>query len=76
MSDRRRETSRANLGAHVPAALGHGNSRVVAVRLPAWLADQLDEETNRTGLTRSDIVRWCLEHALPESRKLGPYEPW
>ena len=76
MSDRRARTSRANLGDHVNAALGPGESRVVCARLPAQLADELDTEVERSGLDRSAIVRWCLERALPESRKVPPYEPW
>jgi hypothetical protein len=40
------------------------------------VAAELEAEVERSGLTRSDVVRWCLEHALPESRKIDPYEPW
>lgn len=76
MTDRRSRTSRRNLGNHVPQPLGSGASRVLTVRLPAELADELDLEVARSGLTRSMIVRWCLEHALPASRKVPPYEPW
>jgi len=76
MPDRRSQTSRANLGDHVPAPLGEGESRVVTVRLPARIAAELDAEVARSGLSRSDIVRWCIEHALPESRQIEPYQPW
>jgi hypothetical protein len=76
MTDRRRHTSRRNLGNHVPQPLGTGPSRVLTVRLPTDLADALDIEVARSGLNRSMIVRWCLERALPESRKVPPYEPW
>jgi hypothetical protein len=75
-SDRRSITSRAKLGDHVPAPLGGGESQVLTVRVPAELAAELEAEVARSGLTRSDIVRWCLEYALPESRKVPPYEPW
>lgn len=76
MSDRRSRTSRANLGDHIPAPLGPGESRVITVRLPSTVAADLDAEVARSGLSRSDIVRWCIEHALPESRKIEPYQPW
>lgn len=74
MQDRRRFTSRKNLGDNVPAALGPGRSRVVAARLPASLADELDAEAARAGVTRADIIRWCLERGLPESRRVAPYD--
>jgi hypothetical protein len=75
--DRRSRTSRANLGAHVPDPLSAGGpSTVLTVRIPAELAAALDAEVARSNLLRSDIVRWCLEHALPESRKIPPYQPW
>jgi hypothetical protein len=76
VSDRRSLTSRANLGDHVPAALGPGASVVVTVRLPAELAAELDAEVARSGLTRTDILRWCIERGLPESRLIPAYEPW
>jgi len=76
MPDRRSKTSRANLGDHIPAPLGPGQSQVLTIRLPASLAAELDAEAKRSGLTRSDIARWCIQHALPESRKVPPYKPW
>jgi hypothetical protein len=77
MNDRRSKTSRANLGKHVPERLDpNGASVVLSVRIPASLATELDAEVARSNLLKSDIVRWCLEQALPESRKIPPYEPW
>jgi hypothetical protein len=44
--------------------------------IPHELAEELRAEVERSGLDTSSIVRWCLERALPESRKVPPYEPW
>ena len=59
MTDRRAKTSRANLGDHIPEALGSGPSTVVAVRLPPNLLAELDKY--RGTHTRSDFVRQSVE---------------
>jgi hypothetical protein len=75
--DRRSHTSRANLGDHVPPPRDpNAPTVVVGVRLSRDEVAELDAEVERSGLTRSDIVRWCLARALPESRLVPPYEPW
>ena len=60
MTDRRAKTSRANLGHHVPEALGPDGSVVVTVRLPARLVAEIDAEAKREDMTRSEYIRDCL----------------
>ena len=42
----------------------------VAVRLPAWLRDGVDDEAERQDRTFSDVVRIALEEYL-QARKKG-----
>lgn len=64
MSDRRRETSRANLGDHIPEALDPNGTIVVGVRLPRNMAAALDRIAERDGVSRSQVARDCIEYSL------------
>lgn len=66
MTDRRAETSRANLGEHIPEALGDGPSTVVAVRVPPKLLEWIDRL--RGDATRSDFMRGAAAQAVDFAR--------
>lgn len=59
MTDRRSETSRANLGEHIPEAVAPEGSEVVSVRLPKSVLADLDQLMlkYRPGITRSEYLR-------------------
>lgn len=46
--------------------------RTVTVRLPEVLADEIETESKRRGVSKSDVIRERLERAQPE-RKLPPH---
>lgn len=64
--DRRSETSRANLGEHIPEALGDGPSTVIAVRVPPELLAWIDRL--RGDATRSEFLRGAAEQAIDFAR--------
>lgn len=57
MTDRRSETSRANLGEHIPEALSPEGSAIITVRLPKPLAEALRAEATERGVSLSELVR-------------------
>lgn len=57
MTDRRSETSRQNLGEHIPEALSPEGSAIIAVRLPKPLADSLRTQAAERGVSLSELVR-------------------
>lgn len=63
MPDKRAQTSRANLGEHIPEALGPEGSAVIAVRVPLGLLREIDASCAEWGWSRSDYVRAALHHA-------------
>ena len=65
MTDRRSETSRANLGDHIPQALDPNGTTVVATRLPQHAANLLAEKAAAQGITRSELIRRIIEDQLP-----------
>lgn len=62
MPDRRAKTSRANLGEHIPEALGPEGTAVIAVRVPLELLREIDAFCTEWGWSRSDYVRAALNH--------------
>ena len=64
MPDRRSETSRANLGQHVPEALDPDGTVVVAVRLPRDLLHKIDNSFAPGAMTRSEAMRELLWQGL------------
>lgn len=66
MPDKRAQTSRANLGDHIPEALGDGPSTVIAVRVPPELLEWIDKL--RGDATRSEFLRGAAEQAIDFAR--------
>ena len=66
MTDRRAKTSRANLGDHIPEALGSGPSTPIAVRVPPDMLEWIDRL--RGGTTRSDFMRAAAAAAIDFAR--------
>ena len=64
MTDRRAKTSRANLGEHIPEALGPDGSVVVTVRIPRALLHKIDNCFAPGALTRSEAMRELLWQGL------------
>lgn len=62
MKDRRSETSRANLGDHIPEALSPEGTVTVAVRLPTETARRLDAA--RGSESRSAYLRRVITEAI------------
>lgn len=58
--DGRSETSRANLGSHVPARLSDDETVILSVRLSRRERDRLDREAAANGNTLSQHVRALL----------------
>ena len=68
--DRRSETSRANLGDHVPARIDPTAPTVaISTRLPQWAYDDIVAHAEAFGLTKSealrDLVTWALTAVDP-----------
>ena len=61
MTDRRTQTSRANLGDHIPEALDPTGTVVVAVRLPRATLEAIDRA--RGNRTRSEYLRVIIDTA-------------
>jgi Arc/MetJ-type ribon-helix-helix transcriptional regulator len=47
--------------------------RTVTVRLPEVLADEIETESKRRGVSKSDVIRERLERAQPERKLLPPH---
>jgi len=60
--DRRSETSRANLGNHIPEALSQEGSTSIGIRLPNELIAKID--TERGNEPRSVFIRRLIADAL------------
>jgi hypothetical protein len=79
MTDRRSETSRANLGDHIPEALDPQGTIVVGVRLPRSIVHEIEALAKAHELTRSQAIRDLLEGALiaaaNERRENAPATP-
>ena len=75
MSDRRSQTSRANLGEHVPERIDPGDETVVlTVRLPRRTLDELVRHAEHFGVSRSEAARDFIAYGLAHASPLG--EPW
>ena len=64
MTDRRSETSRANLGHHVPEALDPNGTVIVGVRLTHEAVDIIDKWAADMEMTRSDALRRLIAYRL------------
>jgi hypothetical protein len=64
VTDRRRETSRANLGDHIPEALDPRGATVVAIRLPTATVEAIDAIATSNGVTRSEVLRSLIDFGL------------
>jgi len=62
MTDRRSETSRANLGKHNPEALSPTGTISIGTRYPAELVARIDAA--RGDQSRSDFIRNAVEKAV------------
>lgn len=60
MTDRRSQTSRANLGKHIPEALAPEGTEVIAIRLPKRDALRLRAAAKHQGITLSEYIRRIL----------------
>ena len=64
MTDRRSETSRANLGDHIPEALDPQGTTVVATRLTQHANTLLTEQATAIGITRGELIRRIIDAHL------------
>ena len=48
----------------IPSKKYRGDSMVVSTRLPNELVSSLDEIAQKTGRTRNEIMKMCLEFAV------------
>ena len=64
MSDKRSQTSRANLGKHATEPLSPNGSTVISLRIPNDILPRIDKY--RGSRTRSKYIRKLLLDALPK----------
>ena len=72
MSDRRSQTSRANLEAHIPERIDPDDETVIlTVRMPRRLHHELVRHAEHFGISRSQAARDFLTWALDQASPLG-----